>query len=269
MPLAPVASSAVTTQNHHQPDEKADHLSSCVHPRMARARPLSAESVAVGARTVRKEASSAVCGGQSNEADGATVTSPLGGCSGSDGGGSGVGGVGGGCEGGGSRRGCQAPLANASATAPAGVPASKSTADGAGADQHGSVAISGGSAAFRYRKDIDGLRCVAVLAVILNHSDEAWVPGGFIGVDIFFVISGYVVTASLLRKPAPTVGHYLSAFYARRVKRLAPSLTLVVLVSTLALALLVPPWTPRVEEYYYSGIIALCGFANVRAGAHF
>ena len=51
-----------------------------------------------------------------------------------------------------------------------------------------------------YRADIDGLRAVAVVSVILYHFDHAWLPGGFAGVDVFFVISGYVVTASLLRE---------------------------------------------------------------------
>ena len=71
-----------------------------------------------------------------------------------------------------------------------------------------------------YRPDIDGLRAVAVMAVILFHFDSSWLPGGFIGVDIFFVISGYVVSGSLLREQHATPGAFLAAFYARRVKRL-------------------------------------------------
>lgn len=107
-------------------------------------------------------------------------------------------------------------------------------------------AAGGGGAkdpAFKYRLDIDGLRCLAVFAVILYHSDHHWIPGGFVGVDIFFVISGYVVAGSLLRKPAPTKCKYFEAFYARRVKRLTPTLAFVVLVTSLAIGLLVPPHT--------------------------
>merc|ERR1712139_659436 len=50
-----------------------------------------------------------------------------------------------------------------------------------------------------YRDDIDGLRAVAVIAVVIYHLNEDWLPGGFMGVDIFFAISGYVVTLSLLK----------------------------------------------------------------------
>ena len=118
-------------------------------------------------------------------------------------------------------------------------------------------------AAFGYRADIDGLRCLAVLAVIVFHSDASWLPGGFVGVDIFFVISGYVVAGSLLKKPAPSLGGYLGGFYARRVKRLAPALALVVLTSGLMIAFLVPPETPSLSQYYMSGLIALFGGANI------
>ena len=114
-----------------------------------------------------------------------------------------------------------------------------------------------------YRYDIDGLRTVAVLAVVLFHTDGRWLPGGFVGVDIFFVISGYVVAGSLLRKPAPSLGPYLAAFYSRRVKRLTPALALVVLASSLALACLVPPTEHSVSEFMVSGIISLFGGANM------
>ena len=50
-----------------------------------------------------------------------------------------------------------------------------------------------------YRPDIDGWRCVAVLSVLVYHCQESWLPGGFAGVDMFFAISGYVVTGSLAR----------------------------------------------------------------------
>ena len=75
-----------------------------------------------------------------------------------------------------------------------------------------------------YRADVDGLRAVAVLAVVAYHLDHDLLPGGFTGVDIFFVISGFVVTGSLLSRPSPTVGDFLAGFYSRRVKRLAPAL---------------------------------------------
>ena len=83
-----------------------------------------------------------------------------------------------------------------------------------------------------YRPDVDGLRAVAVIAVVLFHFDESWVPGGFVGVDIFFVISGYVVSGSLLRERHTSSGAFIAAFYARRVKRLMPALYTVVLATS-------------------------------------
>jgi Acyltransferase family len=71
-----------------------------------------------------------------------------------------------------------------------------------------------------YRPDIDGLRAVAVGAVIMNHFNHDSLPSGYLGVDIFFVISGFVITASLLNRPSQSLGSLLSSFYSRRVKRL-------------------------------------------------
>ena len=63
------------------------------------------------------------------------------------------------------------------------------------------TAASGPPRSFSYRHDIDGLRAVAVVAVTFFHIDATWLPGGFLGVDIFYVISGFVVTGSLLHAP--------------------------------------------------------------------
>ena len=87
-----------------------------------------------------------------------------------------------------------------------------------------------------YRPDIDGLRAVAVLAVVVYHAWPHALPGGFVGVDVFFVISGYLITRILL---AP--GFTFADFYRRRVRRIFPAL-LIVLASTLALgATFLPP----------------------------
>jgi peptidoglycan/LPS O-acetylase OafA/YrhL len=90
-----------------------------------------------------------------------------------------------------------------------------------------------------YRDDIDGLRGVAVSAVVLFHARVAGFDGGFVGVDIFFVISWFVITQSLLRS-ADTGRNTALAFYERRAKRLLPALVLVAL-STLAAALFLIP----------------------------
>ena len=75
-----------------------------------------------------------------------------------------------------------------------------------------------------YRADIDGLRAVAVAAVIVYDMNHAWLPAGFVGVDCFFVISGFVLTSSLLRHPSTSIFSWLTAFYARRIKRLVPAM---------------------------------------------
>ena len=67
---------------------------------------------------------------------------------------------------------------------------------------------------------IDGLRAVAVIAVMLYHLGFSWIPGGFLGVDLFFVISGYVITRLLLDSIQRSGGLDLRAFYLARVRRL-------------------------------------------------
>jgi peptidoglycan/LPS O-acetylase OafA/YrhL len=75
----------------------------------------------------------------------------------------------------------------------------------------------------RYRPDIDGLRAFAVMAVVLFHAGLDAVPGGFVGVDIFFVISGYLITNLLLREHERTSTINLREFYIRRAFRIFPA----------------------------------------------
>ena len=79
-----------------------------------------------------------------------------------------------------------------------------------------------------YRSDIDGLRALAILPVVLFHAFPNLLPGGFIGVDIFFVISGYLIT-SILLKDIQTGNYSIKTFYARRVRRIFPALSFVLL----------------------------------------
>ncbi|NIO39848.1 MAG: acyltransferase family protein, partial [Burkholderiales bacterium] len=84
-----------------------------------------------------------------------------------------------------------------------------------------------------YRADIDGLRAVAVLAVLGFHAFPYLVPGGFTGVDVFFVISGYLISRHIFSDlQADTFS--TSAFYARRIKRIFPALILVLMATTAA-----------------------------------
>lgn len=112
----------------------------------------------------------------------------------------------------------------------------------------------------RYRADIDGLRALAVIPVVLFHAGVAGFSGGFVGVDIFFVISGYLITGILIRE-FEARSYRISKFYERRVRRIAPPL-LVVLLFTLTIG----PIFMLPSEFKTLGrdaISALLFFANI------
>src|SRR6266568_3295141 len=92
----------------------------------------------------------------------------------------------------------------------------------------------------KYRPDIDGLRAVAVTSVVAYHCGLGWMLGGFVGVDVFFVISGYLI-GSLVYKEIRDGSFSLAKFYARRVKRILPALFGVVLITYVAGFLLLVP----------------------------
>jgi peptidoglycan/LPS O-acetylase OafA/YrhL len=93
----------------------------------------------------------------------------------------------------------------------------------------------------RYRADIQGLRAVAILLVVVYHAVPWAIPGGFVGVDVFFVISGFLITRQLLAdKNLPSRGS-ISSFYARRARRILPAATLTTIVTLIASALLLSP----------------------------
>src|SRR5882762_3092943 len=81
-----------------------------------------------------------------------------------------------------------------------------------------------------YRADIDGLRAVAVVAVVVFHAGAPWLPGGYVGVDVFLVISGYLITGFILREKRE--GRFsIVAFYYRRARRIVPALLAVMLAT--------------------------------------
>ncbi len=82
-----------------------------------------------------------------------------------------------------------------------------------------------------FRPDVEGLRAVAVLLVVLFHSDVPGFSGGFVGVDVFFVISGFVITGVLLRERASTGRTSILSFYGRRCRRIIPAATLVIIAA--------------------------------------
>jgi peptidoglycan/LPS O-acetylase OafA/YrhL len=92
----------------------------------------------------------------------------------------------------------------------------------------------------RYIPAIDGLRAVAVIAVMLYHLGFNWIPGGFLGVDLFFVISGYVITRLLLDSIQRSGGLDLRAFYVARVRRLLPPLVFMIITTTIVVGF----WAP-------------------------
>ena len=82
-----------------------------------------------------------------------------------------------------------------------------------------------------HRKEIDGLRSIAILPVLFYHAGFSWMPGGFFGVDVFFVISGFLITAILVNELNSTGRISIIGFYERRARRILPALFLVILVS--------------------------------------
>ena len=97
----------------------------------------------------------------------------------------------------------------------------------------------------RYIHSVDGLRAVAVIAVLLYHLGIDWIPGGFLGVDLFFVISGYVITGLILDSIEKSGGLDLRAFYLSRIRRLVPALIAMVVLTTLYIGVYAPETVRR------------------------
>ena len=112
-----------------------------------------------------------------------------------------------------------------------------------------------------YVPHIDGLRAVAVLSVIVYHLDHRWLPGGLSGVDIFFVISGFVVSASLAEFRQSTPQAFFAYFYARRMVRILPALITCLLVTHVA-AMLFIPWAWLSGAIQTTGVHAFFGLSN-------
>ena len=97
----------------------------------------------------------------------------------------------------------------------------------------------------RYIHSVDGLRAVAVVAVLLYHLGIDWIPGGFLGVDLFFVISGYVITGLILDSIARSGTLDLRAFYLSRIRRLLPALVAMLVFTTLFIGVYAPETVRR------------------------
>ncbi len=115
-------------------------------------------------------------------------------------------------------------------------------------------------APIEFRADIEGLRAISVLGVVLFHSGLSLANGGFVGVDSFFVISGFLITSLLMREVKTSGGIKLSAFWARRAKRLLPNALLTIAATLLAVALF-GPWSMK-ESITLDAITAAFYVAN-------
>lgn len=109
-----------------------------------------------------------------------------------------------------------------------------------------------------YRREVDGLRAVAIIPVLLFHAGFSWVKGGYVGVDVFFVISGYLITSLILAEKR--AGRFsIINFYERRARRILPALFLIMF------ACLIPAWvwmTPQALKNFGQSLAAVSVFAN-------
>ncbi|WP_116377044.1 acyltransferase family protein [Mycobacterium sp. MFM001] len=120
----------------------------------------------------------------------------------------------------------------------------------------------GRPAGSRFRGDIEGLRAVAVLAVVLFHADVPGVGGGYVGVDVFFVISGFLITGLLWREASSTGTVRLGRFYGARARRLLPASAAVGVVTAIGAAVLLPPLQAR--TVFGDGIASALYVVNYR-----
>ncbi|MCD2450821.1 acyltransferase [Methylicorpusculum oleiharenae] len=110
-----------------------------------------------------------------------------------------------------------------------------------------------------YRLDIDGLRAIAVVSVIINHFNKDLMPSGYLGVDIFYVISGYVISLSLVSRSHDGFKNFLLWFYERRIKRILPALVACVLITSVLICFL----DSNPDVSLQTGIASLFGLSNI------
>ncbi len=110
----------------------------------------------------------------------------------------------------------------------------------------------------KYRDDIDGLRALAVIAVILYHLGFSFIPGGFTGVDIFFVISGFLITQTI-QKDIQNNKFTISYFYVKRIRRIVPALFVITLVTIFFSLLILPAY--ELKEFSLS-VISVSTFTS-------
>ena len=118
------------------------------------------------------------------------------------------------------------------------------------------------SSAAEFRPDIEGLRGIAILLVLLFHAGLPWTPGGFVGVDVFFVISGFLITGKLWRESQQPGGLNITRFYAWRIRRLLPAALVAIAAITVFGLLLAAPLDR--SELAADGAASALSIANMR-----
>ena len=108
-------------------------------------------------------------------------------------------------------------------------------------------------------KHVDGLRAAAIIPVVLYHAFPNTFPNGYLGVDIFFVISGFVITSSLYQRQSKNFNDFISGFYARRIRRLVPALSVFVLITSIAICL----FQENPYQSLWTGLTSLFGLSNL------
>ena len=113
-----------------------------------------------------------------------------------------------------------------------------------------------------FRPDLEGLRAIAVGLVLLFHAGVPFVAGGYVGVDVFFVLSGFLITGLIVRELEKTGTVSLAAFYARRARRLLPAAMVALVATMVASAFLLPPLS--VPDVAADGAAAALYVSNMR-----
>lgn len=113
----------------------------------------------------------------------------------------------------------------------------------------------------KFRSDIQGLRAFAVISVVLYHAGVPFMPGGYVGVDVFFVISGFLITSHILREVRDTGRINLAHFYSRRARRILPASFLVLVLSVVSAVLWFPPLL--LEEIWRGAVATALYIPNV------
>lgn len=112
----------------------------------------------------------------------------------------------------------------------------------------------------KYRADIDGLRAIAILSVLIFHLDAKYLSGGFVGVDIFFVISGFLITSIIKKEIEETSSFNFKNFYIRRIRRLFPALFVTLFITTIVVSFIFSP--THLSSYGGSLVTSLLSVSN-------